>query len=216
MKKLKRANVPQRVAQNAVTAKVDTGATPAKSLDAADKFDPARLRLSQDFTAIGVKKLVLTVPVRKPNRQEFVRVRHGDEWRLETAILELKDERETYLLDRSLWNELELEIVPKVLFVAISRQGVLFIWPVKLPRSDGRQDAWSLSALAAAERAMTRWTRVVANLSLGAYEVFEASADVPEPEWPTGDLRSLLEIAFRDKFIESIDHPVIRRLRGKS
>jgi hypothetical protein len=201
-------------AKNATMATVITGSSPGKSPDAADRFDPVRLRLSQDFTEIGVKKLLLTVPVRKPHSQEWVRVRPGDDWRLETAILELKDERETYLLDPSLWDELAIEIVLKVLFVAISRQGVLFIWPVKLPQSDGRQDAWSRSALAAAERAMTRWIRVLSNLNLGAYEVREAGA--PDPTWPEEDLRSLIEIAFRDKFIDSIDHPVIRRLRGKS
>ena len=33
-----------------------------------DPFDPERLRLSQDFAAtVGVKKALLTVPVRKPS-----------------------------------------------------------------------------------------------------------------------------------------------------
>lgn len=210
------ADVIQAPAENAAMATVIAGTFPGKSPNAADRFDPARLRLSQDFTEIGVKKVVLTVPVRKPNRQEFVRVRPGAEWHLETAILELKDEGETYLLDKVLWNDLALEIVLKVLFVAISRQGVSFIWPVKLPQSDGRQDAWSRSALAAAERAMTNWIRVVANRSLGAYEVFEASADIPEPEWPDEDFQSLIQTAFREKYIDSLDHPVVRRLRGKS
>ena len=38
-------------------------------------FDPAHLRLSQDFTSqIGGKKALMSVPVRKPDRQWFVRV----------------------------------------------------------------------------------------------------------------------------------------------
>jgi hypothetical protein len=41
-------------------------------------FDPSVLRLSQNFSeATGVKKLVTTVPVRKPNKQDFIRV-HPD------------------------------------------------------------------------------------------------------------------------------------------
>ena len=45
-----------------------------------------RLRLSQDFGAsVGVKKAIVAVPCRKPHRHEFVRVRPGDEWRLETG-----------------------------------------------------------------------------------------------------------------------------------
>jgi hypothetical protein len=41
-------------------------------------FDPANLRLSQSFVeTAGVKKLLTTVPVRKPSAQDFVRV-HPD------------------------------------------------------------------------------------------------------------------------------------------
>ena len=43
-----------------------------------DPFDPANLRLSQSFTeTVGVKKLLTTVPVRKPSPQDFVRVHRG-------------------------------------------------------------------------------------------------------------------------------------------
>ena len=46
-------------------------------------FDPAALRLNQSFAdTVGVKKLTTTVPVRKPNRQDFVRVHPRPEYRL--------------------------------------------------------------------------------------------------------------------------------------
>ena len=46
----------------------------ANAMPPEDPFDPTRLRLSQDFgEQIGVKKALLTVPVRKPDRQWFVR-----------------------------------------------------------------------------------------------------------------------------------------------
>jgi hypothetical protein len=39
----------------------------------ADPFDPSRLRLSQDFVAAaGVKKILNTVPVRKPSKEWFI------------------------------------------------------------------------------------------------------------------------------------------------
>lgn len=179
-----------------------------------NRFDPLQLRLSQDFTTIGVKKALVTVPVRRPNRQSFVRVRPGPNWRLETAVVELKEEGEVYLVDPSLRDELVLEIVLKVLFVAIDRHGVLFLWPVKLPQGDGRQDEWSRSALIAAEKAMTTWIRVVSNRGLGAYEIYEAKAEFPDPDWPAVDLRTILETAFRDRFVDTSDHPIVRRLRG--
>jgi hypothetical protein len=179
-----------------------------------DPFDPQRLRLSQDFASmVGVKKALITVPVRKPNRQIFIRVHPDPTFRLETAVLEIKEDREIYLLSPDLWPEMPGEITPKILFTAIDRQNVVFLWPVRLPGPDGRHDEWSRSALQAAEMGMKNWIRVASNLGLGAYEVFESTAEIPEPEWPDCSFKRLLEIAFRDRYIKTIDHPVLRRLR---
>ena len=158
--------------------------------------------------------MLTTVPVRKPGKQNFVRVHPEVSWRLQTAVLELKEEREIYLVDPSLWDELVGEISPMILYTAIDRQGVLFLWPVRLPGEDGRIDNWSRSALEAADKAMNRWVRVSANMSLGAYEIFEAAAELPEPEWPEENFQEILGIAFRDRFIREPDHPVLRQLRG--
>lgn len=180
-----------------------------------DRFNLDHLRLSQNFSeSIGVKKALLAVPVRKPNRQDFIRVRPGNEWCLETVILELKEERISYLVDPNLWAELPNEIIPKILFTTINRQGVLSLWPVRLPTSDGRQDHWSRSALDAAEMAKTQWVRMAANMSLGAYDVFTASSDLQDPVWPDTSFKEILKIAFRDQYINNFDHPVIQRLRG--
>jgi hypothetical protein len=187
-----------------------------KGLTEVDKFDLDNLRLSQNFTEmVGVKKKVITVPARKPDRQWFIRVHPEDSYRLETAMLEIKEDREFYLVDRALWSELPGEIIPIALFTAVNRQGVLFFWPVRLPDSHGRQLEWHRSALLAAEEAMKTWVRVAANMSLGAYEVFQATGELPEPEWPELTFQQLLEIAFKDRFIRSMDHIAIRKLRGE-
>jgi hypothetical protein len=178
-------------------------------------FDFDKLRLSQNYSELAeVKKAIITIQVRKPNRQEFIRVHPGEEWRFETAVLELKEEREIYLLNLPLWSEFSNDITPKILFTTITRQNVLALWPVRLPSEDGRLDQWSQSALLAAEIAETRWIRVASNMSLGAYEVFTAQMDLPDPEWPEVSFQEILKIAFKDKIIQSIDHPVIQRLRG--
>jgi hypothetical protein len=184
--------------------------TPAESL-----FDLSKLRLSQNFAAtIGVKKAITTVPVRKPDRQSFFRVHPDPDWRLETAVIEVKEDRETFLVDPSLWSELPGEIVPKILFTTINRQRVVSLWPVRLPSEDGRHDEWNRSALEAAQMAMKEWIRVAANMSLGAYDIYVASGDLSEPEWPDVAFQKLIEVAFRDRYIRSFDHPVIRKLRG--
>jgi hypothetical protein len=185
------------------------------NVDAFDNLD--ELRLSQDFAAsTGVKKLLTTVPVRKPNPQDFVRVRPEEGYRLQTAILELKEEREVYLIAPSLWSELPGELKPVALFTAINRQGVVFLWPVKLPGEDGRIDSWNQSGLEAVNHAEDRWVRVKANTPLGAYEIFEATGNLPEPAWPEADFTTLLRTAFKGRYIDDIAHPVLKRLRGES
>src|SRR5262245_27454109 len=159
-------------------------------------FDPASLRLSQNFhESLGVKKALITVPVRKPGKQDFIRVHPDPAYRLETAVLQLKEEREVYLVAPELWSELSAEITPMVLVTTINRQSVTSLWPIRLPGSDGRIEEWNGSALEGARLAATRWVRVMANMNLGAYEVFEATGIIPEPEWPEIEFRTLLNIA---------------------
>src|SRR5262245_16565432 len=128
-------------------------------------FDPASLRLSQDFAAgLGVKKALLTVPVRKPDKAWFVRVHPDEAYRLQTCVLELKEERETYLVSPALWADLagEPNFSPRLLSTAVNRQGVLFLWSIRLPGPDGKLDGWNTSALEAVEIAQKHWVRVTA------------------------------------------------------
>ena len=184
-------------------------------MNAPDPFDRNSIRLGQDFDAsIGVRKALTTVPVRRPDRQWFVRVNPDPAYRLETAVLELKEEGETYLVAGSIRAELPGEIVAKVLLTAVTRQGVVFLWPVRMPDEMGKLDQWNRSALEAANMAERQWIRVASDRSLGAYETYVATGDLPEPEWPDKSFHELVKIAFRDRFIDSLDHPVVKRLRG--
>ena len=183
---------------------------------APDPFDPAALRLSQDFAALAdVKPILATVPVRKPNKQDYNRVHAAEDYQLTTALLELKDERETYLVAPDLRHELFGELVPVTIFTAINRQGVVFLWSCRLPDETGRSNPWHESALEAAARAKTNWMRIAADMSLGAYRIWEASGELPEPEWPEQSLRDLLAIAFKGRYIDTHDHAVLKRLCGE-
>ncbi len=62
----------------------------------ANPFDNlCALRLDQSYAdTVGVKKLLTTVPVRKPNRQDFVRVHPDPGYRLTpAAIIEVSSPR---------------------------------------------------------------------------------------------------------------------------
>ena len=195
--------------------KVDPQQQEAGASASPDPFDPASLRLGQDFAStIGVRKVLTTVPCRKPNRHEFVRVRPGEDRRLETGLFEDRVNREIYLVRRDLWSELAGEVYPACLFLAINRQGDVFLWRCKLPGPDGRSNTWNDSAVAAARLAETKWVRVSANMGAGMYDTHEALGELSGPEWPGLAFREILELCFKDRFIQDADHPVIRALRG--
>ena len=138
----------------------------------------------------------------------------SEDYQLQTMVLEMKEDREAFLVAPGLWSELSNELSPRVIYTTVNRQGVTTLWPVRLPRADGRIDNWSASSLDAAIKAKTQWIRVKANMWLGAYEIFEAKTEVPDPEWRAESFKELLDIAFRGRYIESTEHPVIRRLWG--
>lgn len=185
--------------------------------DSFDPFDPEALRLPQDFAeAVSVKKLLETVPVGRFNKQDFFRTHPDPKYRAEcVGILELKEEREHYLVAPALSADLAGEFDPCSLFTCINRKGVLRLIPVKLPRDDRRgRNEWATSLRSGLERGMTNWVRVTPNISLGAYEIALASNGIPDPEWPELPFKDLLQIAFRDRIIDREDHPVIQMLRG--
>ena len=131
------------------------------------------------------------------------------------AIIELKDEnREKFLLLPTVAAQLPGEYNMSVLHTCIDRQNNLRIWPVRLPSPDGRVNMWHRSAAEHAEVAMTKWIRIKPNMSLGAYDRFETTVVIPDPEWPDLPFNEILRIAFRDRVITSLDHIVVKQLLG--
>ncbi|QEG36313.1 hypothetical protein [Bythopirellula goksoeyrii] len=194
----------------------NSNSKPKSEQSVLDPFDPATLRLSQDYAStIGVKKVLTNISCRKPNRQEFVRVRAGEDWRVDTATFEDNIGRETYLVAHDLIPELAQEVKPVCLRLAINKQGDVFLWPVKLPGADGRTNLWHQSAVDASHLAEKRWLRITANMAAGMYDVFEATGDLKEPTWPEITFRDVLALTFKNRRIDSYEHPILKSLRGE-
>jgi hypothetical protein len=102
------------------------------------------------------------------------------------------------------------------LLLATTRQNDVFLWPVKLPGPDGRPNDWNQSAIEAAKLAETRWIRMVANMAAGMYDCFVASGELADPEWPPLSFHEILRLSFKDRFIRSADHLILRQLRGEA
>jgi hypothetical protein len=182
-----------------------------------DPFAPERFAIKGNpAEVVGVRRVLVQVPVRKPTKQEFVRAHPDPQYQMQAAILELHVEKETYLVVPEVAGAILGETRLVTLKTAINRQGTLFLWPVPLPTSDGRTMAWHTTHREAAERAEENWVRMVANMSAAAYDVFEATAKIAEPDWPNHPFSKLLEIAFGNgRVIDREDHPVLQELLGR-
>jgi len=176
------------------------------------------LRLAPDAAALdGVREVLSHVPVRKPLRTEYLRVHPDPEMVLATAVFFDKEERdEVFIVTPGMRAVMAGELKSVLLATTVTRQGVTFLWPVPLPGANGRTYAWWETARQAAELAKTTWVRVASDSDLGAYRIFVAEDQLPDPAWPDMPLSRLLEIGFRDRVIAGVDHPLVRRLRGKA
>ena len=155
-------------------------------------FDPAALRINPETAAgaIGVKRKILSVSVGRPEKTDFVRVHPDQSFRLDTALIEDKRNREFYLVGPTLWPELPDFISLVRICVSVTRHGTPFLWSAKLP-DPNHPNAWLTTMLEAQELAINAWVRVQSDRSAGSYAVFEATGNLPEPQWPDLSLQQM-------------------------
>jgi len=174
------------------------------------------LRLPTNYGAnLGVKKLLSIIPVCKPRKNQFFRTNQSAEMKFPTTILELKEIGETYVVTPDVAQNISELVRPVELFAAIDRQNNVFLIPVPLPDESGNRNQWHESLLAAIENSKKNWTKISANRHINGYDILEAQAVLPEPEWPDYGIDKLVETAFRGKIISDLDHTVVQSLLGR-
>jgi hypothetical protein len=179
-------------------------------------IDLEACRLSQDFgNGLGVRKVPTRVAVRKPNKTEFFRISKDPGHRFPCWVLELKEEGETYLVTAAASSALPDLLRPVILRLAVDRHGNTFVVPSPIPAPDGRINQWHHSLNVAIEEAEDYWVRVTANMKNGSYDLYIAEGNLAPPKWPDQNFSELLNIAFRNQVIDSVDHPVVEQLLGR-
>jgi hypothetical protein len=201
-------------------AALEASAPAASELPAGrDLFDPAFLGLSQDFAAeAAVAKKWDIIKVEKPSKSRVFRVHPDPRFRLKTVLLTLKEDNETYLVLPQLRQALARESLCGLhtLLACLTKAGTPFLWPIRMADSDGKWNVWHQSAWQIADKAQTTWTRMQANRDAGHYvaEYDQRPSDQQQPPvWPDLAFRDWLELAFKGFTIDSLDHPVLKRLR---
>jgi hypothetical protein len=184
-----------------------------------DPYDPAFLGLTQEFAAeSGVARKWDIIKVEKPSKARVFRVHPDPGYRLKTVLLTLKEDNETYLVLPALRAALADESTCGVatLLACVTKAGTPFLWPIRMADPDGKWNVWHQSAWQIAENAQRRWCRIQANRDAGHY-VAEYDQRPPDqqlsPAWPDLTFAEWLRLAFRGYTIDSLDHPILKRLR---
>ena len=198
--------------------------TTSTSTEAIDVFDFEAIRIPPNFEReAGVRKQLTMVRVRKPRRQEWVRVHPDPAYHAKVATIVLKEDEnskeEIYLVAPRVAEDMADEITLTTLYLAMNRQGDVFIWPCRDPNPELRRgDTAATSRLEAIEAAMTRYVRV--QWKSPAYEISfrDASIVETEPVWPDKPFSELIKIAFFKvgMYIDDPNHQVIKILQGRN
>jgi len=180
------------------------------------KTDFSKFRISANNSGLPVaQKILIHVPVCKPNKQRYVRVNPDNNYKLDCAILSLEDEDRPYLVAPHIINVVAQDMKLVTLQLSIDRQGNVFLWPVPPVPDEGNDNIWNQSQRQIAVLAERKWVRFSSNRAIGCYEPFVAQGEIPEPTWPDLTFEDILEIAFgKTHIIDSPDHPALRKLWG--
>jgi hypothetical protein len=159
-----------------------------------------------------VTKVVTTVSIGKPNGQTFFRVH--PEWKAVYPVFEKKQDykSEFFIVDTKTVPELASEVTPRLIVPLITRDGSLYVWPLRIGTPEKEADLAARSAYVAMQKAKSSWVRV--NWKGREFECFVAKGELPEPEWPEITFDEVVDLAFGGQVIEDGSHPVVKALNG--
>jgi hypothetical protein len=174
-------------------------------------LDISQLRLPQDYTADNAESVQSTIAVHKP--QPLIYFRAHPEWSCPVAMLE-HDDRLFPVLGDALREALEADLKVRIIVPCITRAGDVFLWPLAPLQVTGRGNEWVTSAHRAFMAARKGWIRMRSNMSVRSYDIIRPKKAWEEPSWPDQTFDEMIEMAFADSVISTLDHPVILALQG--
>lgn len=174
---------------------------------------------------IKIAPLLITLPTRKPTKEEYFRIRPGAEWMMEFPIYESKGgtggENKNYLVMPEFQSELEeRKLLKPVRFYLgiVWTTNILFLSEVGIKNNkDGVLNSWNKSRIELYELAKEKWISISSNDPLGAYCGAVAKSNLEEPVWPDkpANIGEAIELAFKNNVIDNPNHPILKKLRGE-
>lgn len=231
-------NAHQQDSDNANDSQVDEAADESVSLDTS--FDELLLKDADNDDEVGLDPEALTsssilsmrlpaselagvatklvrpkITVDRPPNDQFFMVKEGQDYWVPFGLLQVERTSSSYyLVAPGTVRDWMLEEGIKsffdcVLCLAVTRHGEPRVWPLK--QTD---NSWHTTAREIAEMAKKSWVKLISDQTAGYYVAGMASNQNKEPAWPEESFSEILEKAFAGRIIDSLDHEVIKELRG--
>lgn len=178
----------------------------------------AKYRMSTDYKAQhGVTTQLMVVDCSTPNGDDYLRCQLHEDDAVIMPCLKLKGEKAVYLVGEDVAEHLREWTYAAHMVQCVTRYGRSFIWAVRLPDSDSKENRYSESCVKSAKTAADKWVQIRWSKVNMCYEC--RSPDHPievEPEWPKESFLELIGMAFSGCTIDDLDHPVAKQLLGRS
>ena len=181
---------------------------------ATENLNISKYRIKQNYQDLcDVQQELVSVAMKRPPKSQFVWVHPDQSLHMEVAVYEDKINQEVYIVSQNVMNVLEGEWKAKVLIPYVIRGGGPALWPINLPDESGKLNSWPASAMQIAIDHAGSWFRLKSNPINSRYDILKPINQMDDPDWPW-DVDELYEKAFKERIIESIDHPIVKELRG--
>jgi hypothetical protein len=177
-----------------------------------EKIDFTKYKLADTLATQRGRKEQNTFQVRKPKKDEWWMTHPSSDMVIGPLAAIQTADLAWYLVDPQIvprLKEVDYELV--TLHVAITHSASIFLLPVKFG-SNGFSD----SLRAAVEASKAGFVRIAANMADKMYDAYMPTNDITPPVWPDDiTLTKVLEVAFKGRAVDAMNHPVLKELRGE-
>ena len=186
-------------------------------------IDVSALVVDQSYSEgmVGGHK-VFKIKERDPTKHEWFRVNPESEYKqmLWGFVHECGGEKVKYLATPEIAQYLDehgAECRPLHVYVCCSKTLVPFLWVIAgpTPSMSGRETPWLNNRLEAAERAGKTWVRLQWNGAERQHDIYENPQIIIEPKFPEKTFGEIVTEVFKEKYLDTVEHPVVRDITAQ-
>jgi hypothetical protein len=169
----------------------------------------------EDGQGVKTKVAITTCKIKlKPPRDSFFRV-HLTAAYPTNIYSDTTSFGTVYCVDNAVVPAFPGQVKRVTLFLCVTPQGEPFFWAVRSSDARGRIDDWASGDYEAAVLGREHWVRVYFLEGRASHKVEVAEDDLGDPNWPDLAPEDLLRLAVKENRVRDLDHPLVKRLKGK-